>query len=160
MASLFYYVSVWLCAHTHNTYRGSGPLVLTQSPAQQRPSVGRHQSNCSQRTSLISLLRLSFFGKFIKFQDLGPKNRRLFLLKIVCCFRVKRSAVFCVVSFQSADSMEWNLPVQVKKSFGYHVNCEEKTKEKTKKTRKRDKRFQSVQVTPDYQLNLIEWLIP
>lgn len=113
MASLFYYVSVWLCAHTHNTYRGSGPLVLTQSPAQQRPSVGRQHSNCSQRTSLISLLRLSFFGKFFKFQDLGPKNRRLFLLKIVCCFRVKRSVVFCVVSFQSSHSMEWNPPVQV-----------------------------------------------
>ena len=106
MASLFYYASVWLCARTHNTYRGSGPLVLTQSPTQQRPSVGRQQSNCSQRTSLISLLRLSFFGKFSKFQDLGQKTDVYFYLKLSVVFAL--NVPLCFVWFHFRVPIPWS----------------------------------------------------
>jgi hypothetical protein len=100
-------------AHTQHTHRRRPLVLLTQPSAQQRTSVGRQQSSCLQRTSHVSLLRISSFAKFYKFRVFWGQKTKQTVTFSVCCLRVEYFAVFCAVSYQSADPSGWNPPVQI-----------------------------------------------
>ena len=127
MASLFHHVSV--CVRAHITDTGV-PLVLTQPSAQQWPSVGRQQSSCSQRTFPVSLLRFSSFAKISSF---GIRGQKQMLLHCLLFLRWIFSRVSCRF-ISSADSSEWNPPVQIKKSC---VCYEKRKRRKDKENEKR-----------------------
>lgn len=138
---------VYVRTHIRDTARR--PSRVNPAVCTERPSVGRQQSSCSQRTFLVSLIRRSAFAKFSKFRDFGAKTTDVTFS--VCCLRVEYFTVFCV------DSSEWNPPVQIEKSCG---GCEKRKRRKDKKSEKRWREIQEWPTDPDYQLNLIEWLIP
>ena len=144
---------VYVRAHIRDTARR--PSRVNPAVCTERPSVGRQQSSCSQRTFLVSLIRRSAFAKFSKFRDFGAKTTDVTFS--VCCLRVEYFTVFCVASYQSVDSSEWNPPVQIEKSCG---GCEKRKRRKDKESEKRWREIQEWPTDPDYQLNLIEWLIP
>lgn len=96
-----------LCAHTHNTHRRRPLVLLTQPSAQQRTSVGRQQSSCLQRTSHVSLLRISSFAKFSKFRVFWAKTNKTVTFSVCCLIRVEYFAVFFLCRFLSKCRSEW-----------------------------------------------------
>jgi hypothetical protein len=98
-------------AHTQHTHRRRPLVLLTQPSAQQRTSVGRQQSSCLQRTSHVSLLRISSFAKFSKFrvfwgQKKKQQTKQTVTFSVCCLIRVEYFVVFFAVSYQSADPSE------------------------------------------------------